>query len=224
MSVTDYTVAEIIEKFEAQTDDATELSTDEELALFNRTLAKIYDERPWEFLKREATGTFSTASKYLTLPTGFGYVIENAQTSDNADEAEFNGAQKCIYSYDGSTNYTRWYQFVNWSDRRTYAGRSGYAWVDLLNSRVELSSYPIDTTAYSYDFKFQPTELLITDVGSAILLPQRFRPMIWFAMAVDDDLLLRYPKEKSYAPENNAKYESYFRDLCSWNARLGLNN
>lgn len=223
MSVTDYTVAEIIDKFEAQTDDATELSTDEELALFNRTLAKIYDDRPWEFLKREATDNFSTASKYLTLPTGFGYVVENAQTSDNADQAAFNGAQKVIYSYDG-TYYTPLYQFVNWSDRRTYSGKSGYAWVDLLNTRVELSSLPTTTNAYSFDYKYQPSELLVTDVGSAILLPQRFRPMIWFAMAVDDDLLLRYPKEKSYAPENNAKYESYMRDLASWNARLGLNN
>lgn len=221
MSVNDFTVQEIIQQFEEQCDDATELSTDQELALFNRILGKIYDDRPWEFLKREATGTLSTSVPYVSLPTGFGYVLQNIQSSDNSIGADFNGAQKVIYT---TSAYNPTYKLVNWSDRRTYYNNSGYAWIDMVNSRLYFSTTPTTTDSYSFDYKFVPTELLITDVGTAILLPQRFRPMIRHAMAIDDDMLLRFPKERSYAAENNAKYQSYMQDLTSWNARLALNN
>lgn len=221
MSTTDYTVVEIIEQFEEQVDDSTELSTDQELALFNRVLGKIYDDRPWEFLKREATGTLSTSLPYVSLPAGFAYVLENAQSTDNSIGADFNGAQKVIYT---TSSYAPTYHLVNWSDRRTYYGKTGYAWVDMQNSRLVFSSTPATADTYSFDYKFVPTELTIADVGTAILLPQRYRPMIRYAMAVDDDFLQRFPKERSYAAENNAKYLSYMQDLCSWNARLALNN
>lgn len=207
---------EVIEKFEQQVDDSTELASDEELELANRVLNRIYDHAPWAFLRREATGTLS--GRTITLPTGFDSVLINGQSNDYAVAENVNGAQKFIFT---GTEMSPEYQFVDFGSRKTYANRSGFAWVDIVNGVVELSATPTSSKTYSFDYKFMPEPLLISEKP---LLPNRFRPMIWYGMAVEDDFILRFPKEKSYAPENNAKFEAYMADLASWNARLELNN
>ena len=51
-------------------------------------------------------------------------------------------------------------------------------------------------------------------------IPAEFHHMLYHAMAVDDDIILRFPKAQSYAPDNQARYDAYFRDLAAWNASL----
>jgi len=207
---------EIITKFEQQVDDSTELASDEELELANRVLSRIYDHAAWAFLRREATGTLS--GNTITLPTGFDSVLINGQSTDYATGENTNGSQKFIFT---GPEVSPEYQFVNFGDRKTYANRSGFAWVDIVNGNITLSTTPQSAKTYSFDYKYVPDPLLITEKP---LLPNRFRPMIWYGMAVEDDFILRFPKEKSYAPENNAKFEAYMADLMAWNARLELNN
>lgn len=216
MSIDNLTAAEIIEKFEQQVDDSTELATTEELELMNRVLFRIYDHAPWAFLRREATGTLSSST--ITLPAGFDSVLINGQSSDYAVEENVNGAQKFIFT---GPEVAPEYQFVNFADRKTYANKAGFAWVDIVNGNITLSTTPQSAKTYSFDYKYIPNSLLISETP---LLPNRFRPMIWYGMAVEDDFILRFPKEKSYASENNAMFQGYMQDLAAWNARLELNN
>ncbi len=79
---TPLTGEQIIERFELYTDDTTELSTDEELEVANDKLRLIYMEQPWEFLRRNKSGTVESDGK-ISTPTDFDEFMENyADDSD----------------------------------------------------------------------------------------------------------------------------------------------
>jgi len=211
------TGAQIITKFEQYVDDTTELSATQELDLLNKVINKICLYRPWEFLKKSATGTLSTSVSYVALPSDFSYLVENNQTTDNAVGIDNNASPKVVFI--GST-YTP-YQMVNWSDRRQYRNQSGYAYIDAVNSRLYFTLQPTVADSYEFDYMSVPTALALTSETPTI--PARFHDMLYHAMAVDDDIILRYPKAQSYAVENNARYKSYLEDMAWWNAGLQLN-
>ncbi len=124
------TTQEIIAGFELYVDDTTDLSSVEELALLNKVYQKICDDRPWEFLKKEASGTMATTTT-ITVPSDFGYFTENRNLTDNSQIAEFNAKPAGIL-----INGKKWIQIVNWDTRRQYAGQDGYAYYDALNGTI----------------------------------------------------------------------------------------
>lgn len=206
----------IITSFELYVDDATELSSSEELDLLQKIYNKVWMHKQWEFAKASGTGTLSTSLPYVTLPANFSHLIENNQTTDNSVGIDNNAVPKVIYV---GSSYTP-YQVVNWSDRRQYRNQNGYAYLDMANSRFYFTSQP--TTADSYEFDYMTmADTLIT--SSTPAFPARFHDMLYHGMAIDDDIILRYPKAASYAPENDAKFKSYLADMCLWNAQLQAN-
>ena len=71
------TGAEIIQKFELQVDDLTELSSADELDLLNKVYKKVLGEKPYECTKKSGSGTLSTSVPYVTLPADFLFFVPN---------------------------------------------------------------------------------------------------------------------------------------------------
>lgn len=209
-------VSDIITKFELYVDDSTELSSIEELSLCQKIYNKIWTDRPWEFAKRSATGTFSTTLPYVPLPADFGSLTENNQSTDNSVGVDNNGAPKVVYV---GSSYTP-YQIVNWSDRRTYFNKNGFAYLDIPNSRLVFTVQPLTADTYEFDYLAIPDTLT---TASTPAFPARYHEMIYHGMAADHDIILLFPRASSYAPENIAKYNSYLQDMAMWNANLSAN-
>lgn len=203
--------SEIIALFETYTDDQSELSTTEELALANRIYHQILDDRPWEFLKKEGTGAVATT--YITLPIDFSHLIANNGTTDNTIGIENNAKPVAVY-ISGSP-----YQVINWSDRRQLSGNQCY--VDLALNRIVFGASVSGT--YSFDYIFVPDDLTMTAPTDLLAFPPRFAPIIAFGMATDNYILSIFDKAKSYANENQFKYKSILSDMVMWNSKFYMN-
>lgn len=214
------TASQLITDFELQVNDVTELSSSEELALLNRLYQKICLDRPWEFLKVPASGSIfqDAAGYYITAPSDFAYFIENNSYTDNSIGTNNNAAPKVIFVISSSGAYQP-YQVINFSDRRQYLNRNGFAYYDAANNAIRFTGVPNGST-YEFDYIKVPANLA---VGDTPCFPGRFHDMLTFAMAVDNEILQLSPKATSYAPDNQAKYQSYFDDMVWWNAHLILN-
>lgn len=207
---------QIIDKFELYVDDATELSSTEELALLNEKYQEICAERNWEFLKASDSGTLSTTVPYIDLPSDFVHLLPNAGYTENYISDDAGMAPVVVFV--GSTY--RPYRVVNWSDRRQYRDRDGFAYLDYNNARVYFTKQPTSGDSYELDYKSRPTD--ITNNTSPVF-PAEFHPLLYLAMAIDDDIIQRYEKARSYAGENQAKFNRLFASMCLWNSQLQLN-
>ncbi|MFA6095643.1 MAG: hypothetical protein WC767_02260 [Candidatus Paceibacterota bacterium] len=204
------TKAEIITKFHLYMDDTSELSSAEEEALFDKIYSKVMTDRPWEISKREATGTLSITVPYVSLPTRFAYLTANANyTEDNAYAA----AGPVVFVGTGRTPY----KIVSWSDRGQYVNLTGYAYIDIVNSRLVFCKQPAAADTYSFDYVAFPTALTTAE---SPVFPSDYHHIIFHGMCVDDFIIQQSDKAKSYAAENNAMYKSYLEDLAMWNSRL----
>lgn len=203
------TGAQIITLFELQVDDMTELSSSEELDLLNAVYQELMASRPWEITKKAATGTTSTSVPYITLPSDFGYLVANNNYTERGMYAErpvvFVGA-----NYDP-------YKVVSWSDRRQYREDSNACYIDIVNSRLVFTKQPTSALAVEYDYSSVPADLT---TGTSPVFPARFHKMLAYAMAVDDTIIQMSDKAKSYAAENQARYEKYMSDMEYWNSEL----
>lgn len=210
---------DLIKKFELQVSDVTELSSAEELDLANRIYLKVCDDRPWEFLKTNATGTISTDANgaFITIPADFGYFTENNTFTDNSVEIENNASPKVVFIVNGNTYIP--YQIINYSDRRQYVNRNGYCYLDLANAVIRFC-YPPTYSLYDFDYIKIPTILTLV---TGPVFPVRFWELIVFGMAVDNDIIQLSDKAKTYQPDNDTKYQSLLLDMQNWNAKLILN-
>lgn len=210
--------SEAITQFELQVNDVTELSTSEEYIILNRIYQRVCNDRPWEFLKTNTTGTMSgsgTDGYYITIPSDFAYFYENYNWTDNSYSTQINRTPKVIFI---GTNKTP-YSIVNYSDRQQYLGSTGYAYVDWANSKIYFTGTPVSTT-YSMDYIKVPATLTS---ASTILIPDRFCPILIYGMATENEIIQLSDKAKSYAAENEANYVNYLNDLALWDARLQNN-
>lgn len=207
----------IIQQFELQVSDITELSTSEEYVVLNRVYNRVCDMRPWEFLKTTASGSILSDAdgSYIALPSDFAYLTENNSYTDNSIQQQNNAAPKVIFV--GST-YTP-YQVINFSDRRQYRNKSGFAYVDIVGSKIRFTNTPNGST-YEFDYIKTPTTLA---AGVTPLIPSRFHDILVYGMAIDDSIIQLSPKATSYAPENKAYFDSRIADMAYWNANLIAN-
>jgi hypothetical protein len=208
---------DIITLFEQYVDDATELSSVQELALLQKIYAKVWNDKTWEFAKATASGTFALTTPNIPKPADFSNFIENNQFTDNTVSIENNAASKVIFI--GSAYQP--YQIINWSDRRQYRTKLGYAYLDLPNSGISLTGTPITPDLYEFDYKKLAPTLAIGTVIPGI--PSDFVHMLYHGMAVDDEVIQRWPRAQAYAPDNQAAYNDFLQRMQLWNASLQLN-
>jgi hypothetical protein len=207
---------EIITKFEQYVDDSSELSTAEELALLNKIYHKVCDDRPWEFLKKEASGTMATTTT-ITLPTDFGYLLDNYNYTDNSTSINNNARPVMIFINNNPI------QVVNWSDRRQYATSSAYCYLNLSNSTITFPVAQTSSATYSFDYIYIPTDLVGGGSPTSPVFPARFHDILYHGMAVDDMICQLFDKARSYAVENQLKYNDYLKSMAYWNSQLQMN-
>lgn len=208
------TAQQIIDKFELKVDDTTELSSVEELALLNKVYQFICDDRPWEFLKKEATGTIATTLT-ITLPADFGFFVENLNYTDNSFSTQVNAKPVGIMLT--SNGVKKWLRIVNWSDRRQYADQDGFAYVDIAAGVIRFTYAQNSGSTYSFDYKANATDLAL---GDTPIFPSRFHEMIASGMAIDDMAMQLFDKARSYANEYRAEYRGYYERMAMYNANL----
>lgn len=214
MSIDNLTSQDIITKFELQVSDLTELSSQEELDLLNDKYQDVCMERPWNFLKTNKTGALSldstTGLYYIPTPDDFGMFYENNQYTDNSIEIENNASPKVIFI---GVNHDP-YQIVNYDDREQYRNKSRCCYHDMGASKIYFPATPSDTSFYSLDYIKVPADLTL--LSSTPVFPNRFRKMLWFAMAADNEILQLSSKANSYAVDNRAKYQDTLQKMEYW--------
>lgn len=201
--------SQIITDFHLYIDDMTELSSVEELALLNRVQNNVCNEKVWEFLKTTGTGNTSTSVDYIALPSDFAYLTDNHNYTDSSYEA----SRPVVFI---GTEYSP-YPVISWSDRRQYRDQQGFAYIDIVNSRLVFTKQPTTVKAVEFDYIKTPAVLTTSD---NIAIPDRFAPILFHGMCIDDFIIQMSDKAKSYKNEHEAKYKSYLADMSYWNARL----
>lgn len=218
----------IIDLFEQDTGDTTELSSVAELQLANKIYRDVLSDRDWEFLKKAATGTITVTSGVATItpPADFDHLAINAQATDIAigvDGGSFgigNASPKVIY-VSVSTGVYIPFQIVNFSDRRQYVNKNGYAYLDTVNNLITFTVAPTATDlTYEFDYIYVPADIT---VSTSPVFPSQFHDVIHHGMAVDDMIFQLFDRAKSYAAENKIAYNNWLTKLRFWNSQL-INN
>jgi hypothetical protein len=191
-------------------DDTSDLSSAEEIALFNRHYNKISRKKPWEGLKTSATGTLSTSVPYVSIAADFAFFLANG----NYTSASEYGAGPAVLV---GTDY-RPYKIVNWSDRRQYRERTGFAYFDFANDRLQFTQQPVSAESYEYDYIKVPTALGASD--EPWFPYDDFHAAIAHSMAEESFMIQQTEKGKSYAKEQAFKYQQILAEMEYWNANL----
>jgi hypothetical protein len=202
------TGAEIIEKFQLQTDDATELSSDEELDLLNDVYLETCSDRAWNLLKTTVSGT--VVNNIITLPDDFGFLYPNQNYQGNGTE----GTLPAILI--GSTYQP--YRIVNFDDRRKYVNAVGFAYLDLANNRIVFTGTPTDT---AYEFDYIKVPALLTTATEPIF-PDRFHKYFAYRMAIEDSIIQMSDRVEKLAQLNGAGAKRYMDNMEYWDSKQDI--
>lgn len=199
------TGTEIITKFELQVDDLTELSQTEELNILNRVYRAVLARHNWSFLRSIASATISGGE--IALPADFDELLPNYTYYGTSE------GQEGIYVFVGTNRVP--YRVIPQADRNRYRNSEGYCYVDYKNNKIVFLKAPSETTA-EFDYKYVPDDIT---TSTSPVIPSRFQELLVYGMAVEDFVLQMSPKAKSYAPENESKFEEWYRLLANWDLK-----
>lgn len=197
---------DIIKQFEVYVDDSTELSDQEEYALLTKTLNTIYNDRSWEFLRKNGSVVTTTATT-APLPSDF------VSAMNNYSENEWNNLPEKAVVYIGGIPYF----FIPRGMAIQKAG-GNYVYVDPINLKLVFTASVGTAQTVTFDYKYQPAD--ITSNSSVVALPDQFRRYLGQVMAIDDDIIQKTEKARSnYQPNSIAKAQ-LMRDLTHYDLRL----
>lgn len=196
------TTSEIIARYNLQVDDSSELSTDEEIALVNEVYIEVANDRPWEWLKAEYSGTTSGAVSYIDLPADFKELSLN---SDN-EAIVFVGNE-----------YSK-YRVVPFSSRRDYRDQSGVCYIDMANKRLVFTLQPDAGKPVEYDYIKIPATLDSND--TPLVETDQFGKLIAYGMAAKFNNIELSEKGSSYQKENQTEYYRILSDERLTDANL----
>lgn len=199
--------ANIIDRYNLQNDDASELSTDEELALAQEVYDDICNERPWEWLKSTFTDVTSTTLPYIALPANFREFSQNK----NGEIVVFVG-----------NDYSE-YKVIPFSSRRDYRNKSGFCYVDVVNSRLYFTLQPTSVMNIEFDYiRYAPSLTLSTE---PLVTTDQFGNLIAYGMAVKFSNIEQADKASgvsSYQSENRVQYNNILSDLRLQDSNLKI--
>lgn len=206
MAVTPKTGKQIIEEFELQVDDGTELSTDEEYTVLNRVYREVLDHKDWLFLLKplslETNGT-----NEIELPEDFNRLVQSGQYTNRFIDSRYP-----FVLFVGENQEP--YYYVNYLDREQYRNQSGYFYIDMVTNKVVFTQAPQSGLKVLGDYIYTPDD--ITEDTSPVF-PTIYHDVLVYGMAIDDFIIQMFDKGKSYAPENKMKYDKKLKALSSWN-------
>lgn len=201
-------VSEIIQKFHLQVDDSTELSSDEELSLFNDVLQETAFARPWNIFKTTATGT--VVNNEIELPSDFAYIYNNRNYAGNDTQSSL------PVIFIGPT-YEPYY-IVNFDQRRQYRNKKGYAYIDYGQNKIVFLDTP-SNSSYEFDYIKTPATLGLTDTPP---FPSRFHKKFAFDMAIQDSIVQMSDKIEVLLATNKAEANRYMSDMEMWDSKLTI--
>ena len=188
---------DIISLFNLLVDDSTELSSAEELDLLNASYQEVCDDRPWEFLKTEFSGT-TDGTTVLALPSNFSYFIE---MNDDGEK---------IIWVDGHS-----YLLINFSQRRQYKDQTGIAYFNGTNLYfIEAPSTGLEVLG---DYIKTPDDLTI---ATSPIFKASFHKMLAYKMAISDFIVQANLSDNNSIENNTALYRDYLSRMQYHNARL----
>ena len=196
--------SDIIARYNLQVDDASELSSDEELSLAQEVYDEIANDRPWEWLKATYTGTTSTSVPYIALPSDFKQISPN---KDN-NSVVFVGS-----------DYSE-YKVIPFSSRRDYRDMSGFCYIDVANSRLYFTLQPTSAMAVEYDYIKRPAALTLAT--APLVTTDQFGKLIAYGMAAKFSNIEQSEKDSSYQRENSVQYARLLSDLQIEDANIKL--
>lgn len=196
-------------------DDQTSLSDQEESDLFDKIYQEIVTMQPWEFTKKAAVGSLSgvnATTPYASLPSDFLFFTANANYSDDYNQA----LGPVIFLVDANGTYSP-IQIVSWSDRRQYLNQTGFAYVDIPNSRLVFTA-PTPTQFLTYEFDYHSLMPALTTNQSPAW--PAWHDIVYHYMCIDEYILEQSDKAKSYAAENKSRGDAFLAKMQYWNANL----
>ena len=188
----------IIEKFNLYTDDTSELSSSEELALAEKIYKKVLNFKDWEFLKKAHTDTQSTTLEYIALPADFRSIAINYELYDEPAQVIFIGS-----------NYQP-YKVIPFSNRRSYRDQDGYAYIDARQSRLYFTKQPSSADAIEFDYIYKPDALTLS---TSPVFDADYHDMIYHGMVLDFYSIDMTPKGGIYDSENQESYVDYLEAM-----------
>ena len=195
--------SDIIARYNLQVDDASELSSDEELALANEVYVDVCNDRPWEWLKTTYAGVTSTTLLYITLPTDF------KEFSLNKD------GNSVVFIGDAFDEY----KVIPFSSRRDYRNMTGFCYVD--SGKLYFTAQPTSVLAIEFDYIKRPVDLTLAT--EPILTTDQFGKMIAYGMAAKFINIEQPDKSKgSYQSNNKAEFDKMLTDLQLEDASIKL--
>lgn len=207
--------SEITTKFELYTDDTTELSTAEELALANDKAKLIYQEMPWEFLRKAHSGVTNSVGS-IDAPADFlhfmhNYSEDNTQTLPDKSVVYVNGLIPYFVVPMGARN------LYNGSNPTVY-GSQNICWYNPGNQKIEFQNSPGVNVPVLFDYQYEPADF--TENTEPAGIPERFHQMIVHAMLIDDEVIQKSEKARSNIKENEGLYQRMLTNLKHYNAKF----
>lgn len=192
------TGSEILAAFELYTDDSTELSPTEELALANRKYRLILGERPWEFLRKEQSTT--VASSAVALPSDFDAFMHNYTDDPTMDVPD----TPVVYIGTEMSPYF----LVNMGMRYGLTKQSNWCWYNPTTGNIKFQTAPDNGKAAVFDYKYRPDDIT---TGTSPVIPTDYQIAIVFAMLIDDEIIQKSEKARS----NRLEYQVAFNETMS---------
>lgn len=197
---------EIINTFELKVDDQSTLSSGESLALANEVYRRVLDYKPWEWLKKEGTGTVS--NKQVTAPSDFKFFSANY----DSPMGDFIPVVFVGSDYEP-------YEVIPFSQRNDsrYRDNDNFVYYDARQGLITFTGDGANGKSIVYDYIYQPDDL---ELATSPVFPTRFHDIIFYGMAVDFPALDNTPKNRSYAEEYEFRYEQVLLDMCYENSKI----
>ena len=139
------TTSEILDDFDKLTDEMSELSPDQKLALADSKYRDVLNDRDWEFLRTEGSAVVTAGE--IAIPADFRNFAENNKTKYR------------FGFWIGTLNSASFYPVVNMQDRRV---RTDMSYFDARNSKIVLAEgLSLNGQTATFDYFYKPNALTV---------------------------------------------------------------
>jgi hypothetical protein len=183
---------QIIDDFDKLTDEMSELSAAQKLALAENKYRDVLNDRDWEFLRKVASVTIASSE------------VDLSGLSDSFRNFAENDKEKTGHRF-GFWIGTSFYPVVNMQDRRTHDAMSYF---DLANTKIVLPSglSSLNGSTASVDYFYKPAALA---VGTSPIFNSDYHKVISYLMAGEHYLI-----DQTEAGRNQKQvYDSLAQDV-----------
>lgn len=197
--------SEIVTKFNLYSGDTADLSTDEEYALLNKIYHGVLDEKDWEFLKKEYSGTTSGSVPYIALPSDFKNITVNYDDENGEPE-------QVVFV---GPNFDK-YKVIPFSQRRNYRDQDGYCYVDKRQSRLYFTIQLDGSLAVEFDYVYTPDDVTANE---SPVIDETHQDIIYHGMIMDFYAIDETEKGRSYYAEHAQSYQKFLTRMANINLK-----